>query len=300
MRRSVLITGISGMLGMAVYRHFKELNSYKIFGISRKKSFRLEGAEIFIGDLTSKDFLFNLQSRKFHSIIHCSAEVNVNFCELDKELAYRSNVYATQLVSSLLDADKFIFISTDAVFDGKCGNYTEDSRVNPLNYYAKTKFLGEEVVKDSVINHYILRTNIYGFQVPFKESLFEWGYTELNHGKSINGYSNMFFNPMYVGQLAEIIEKIVSSNFEPGIYNIASNEKISKFDFLLKIAKEFGFAKKYVNHIKFNQDDDIAPRALNTTLDNSKVRILLKDFNFSIDSGFSLLTNEFNSKELLR
>jgi dTDP-4-dehydrorhamnose reductase len=294
--KSVLITGISGMLGMAVYRHFKQLNSYNIFGISRNKNLRLEGADILIGDLTSKDFLNSIISQKFNSIIHCSAEVNVDLCEIDKELAYRSNVYATQLIFSLLDSDKYIYISTDAVFDGKVGNYTEDSLVNPLSYYAETKFLGEEVAKSNVINYYILRTNIYGFNRPLKKSLFEWGYTELNHGKTINGFSNMYFNPIYVGQLAEIIEIILASDFESGIYNITSNEKISKYDFLLKISKEFDFSKQFVNGIEFNQNDFVAPRALNTTLDNSKVKIAFKDFDFSLDSGFSMLISDFYSK----
>ncbi len=294
--KSVLITGISGMLGMAVYRHFKKLNSYKIFGISRNKNFRLEGAEILIGDLTSKDFLYSIQSQKFDSIIHCSAEVNVNLCEIEKQLAFKANVSATELLFSHLDSDNYVYISTDAVFDGIVGNYSEDSLVNPLSYYAETKLLGEEAVKNNAINYYILRTNIYGFNIPMKKSLFEWGYTELKDGKTINGFSNMYFNPMYVGQLAEIIEKIVASNIKYGIYNIATNEKISKYDFLLKISKKFDFSEQYVNRIEFNQNNFVAPRALNTTLDNSKVKIAFKDFDFSIDSGFSMLRNDFYSK----
>lgn len=294
--KSVLITGISGMLGMAVYRHLKQLNSYKIYGISRNKNFKLEGAEILIGDLTSKDFLNSIQNQKFNAIIHCSAEVNVNLCEIDKKLAYRSNVYATELIFSLLDSDKYIYISTDAVFDGKVGNYIEDSLVNPLSYYAETKLLGEEVVKNIAINYYIIRTNIYGFNIPMKKSLFEWGYSELKDCNTINGFSNMYFNPMYVGQLAEIIEKIVASNIEYGIYNVATNEKISKYEFLLKIKKEFDFSKQNINRIEFNQNDFVAPRALNTTLDNSKIRIAIKDYDFSIDSGFSMLINDFYSK----
>lgn len=296
MIKNVLITGISGMLGMAVYYHFKQLNSYKIFGISRNTDFTLEGAEIIKGDLTSKEFLSSIQSLKFNSIIHCSAEVNVNLCETEKELAYKSNVSATELLFSILESDKYIYISTDSVFDGRVGKYVEDSFVNPLSYYAETKFLGEEVVKNNTINHYILRTNIYGFNIPMKKSLFEWGYSELKDGKTINGFSNMYFNPMYVGQLAEIIEKIVESDIEFGIYNVATNEKISKYDFLLKITEEFDFSKEDVNRIEFNQNDFVAPRALNTTLDNSKIRMAFKDFDFSIDSGFSMLKNDFYNK----
>ena len=264
--------------------------------MSINKAPKSDLSELISIDLTSKDFLNSIQSQKFNSIIHCSAEVNVNLCEIDKELAYKANVAATELLFSLLDSDSYIYISTDAVFDGKVGNYAEDSLVNPLSYYAETKLLGEEAVKNNAINHYILRTNIYGFNIPMKKSLFEWGYTELKDGKTINGFSNMYFNPMYVGQLAEIIEKIVASDIEFGIYNVATNEKISKYDFLLKITKEYDFSKEDVNRIEFNQNDFVASRALNTTLDNSKVRMAFKDFDFSIDSGFSMLRNDFYSK----
>lgn len=282
------------MLGMAVYSHFKQLKSYKIFGISRNTDFRLEGAEILTGDLTSKEFINSIRSLKFYSIIHCSAEVNVNLCETDKELAYLSNVFATELLFSLLDSDKYIYISTDSVFDGKVGNYSEDSLVVPLSYYAETKFLGEKAVRNNTINHYILRTNIYGFNTPMKKSLFEWGYSELKQGKNINGFSNMYFNPLYVGQLAMFLEGLISSNIDFGIYNIASDKSISKFDFLLKIAKIFDYAPDSIKAVEFNQSETVAPRALNTTLNNSKIKSVFENFDFSFEKGFSMLKKDFS------
>ena len=294
MIKNVLITGISGMLGMAVYSHFKQLKSYKIFGISRNTDFKLEGAEILIGDLTSKEFLNSIRSFKFNSIIHCSAEVNVNLCEIDKELAYKSNVSATKLLFSLLDSDKYIYISTDSVFDGKGGNYVEDSLVNPLSYYAETKFLGEEAVKNNTINHYILRTNIYGFNIPMKKSLFEWGYSELRKSKDINGFSNMYFNPLYVGQLAMLLEKLISSNIDFGIYNVTSDEGISKYNFLLKIAENFDYSPDLIKAVEFNHSEIVAPRALNTTLNNSKIKSVFENFDFSLEKGFSMLKKDFS------
>lgn len=295
MIKNVLITGISGMLGMAVYDHFNELKKYKIFGISRNVDFKLEGAEILIGDLTSKDFLNSIRYLKFNSIIHCSAEVNVNLCEIDKELAYQSNVYATELLVSFLDSDNYIYISTDSVFDGKLGDYSENSLVNPLSYYAETKLLGEEVVKQQKKNHYILRTNIYGFTIPMKKSLFEWGYSELNQFKDINGFSNMYFNPLYVGQLAMFLEELISSNIDFGVYNITSDGAISKYDFLLKIAEKFNYSPDSIQAVKFIQSEKVAPRALNTTLNNSKIKVVFENFDFSFEKGFSMLKKDFSN-----
>jgi len=296
MNQNILITGITGMLGMAVYKCFMKVGKYNLYGISRQNNYTLSGVEMFYGDLSSFDFVNTLSHISFDCIIHCSAEINVNFCETDKEWAIKSNVIATENIFALLEAKKYIYISTDSVFDGKKGNYNEISTVNPLNYYAETKLLGESKVKTLVTNYYILRTNIYGFNKPMKNSLFEWGYTELNNFKELNGFSNMLFNPMYVGQLAILIEKIIIEDIKYGIYNIAANEKISKYDFLLKIAQEFNFSLDAIKPLEFNQNNFIAERALNTTLDNSKIKSLFTDFDFSINAGFAMLKNDYKNE----
>ena len=293
MDKKILITGITGMLGTAVYSYFLQKEGNKIFGVSRQQNYSLPEVEMLQGDLASNEFINTFKDISFDYIIHCSAEVNVNLCETDREHAYKSNVEAIKNLVSKVNAKKYLYISTDSVFDGQTGNYTEESITNPLNYYAKTKLLGEAAVKEYAENHYILRTNIFGFNNTMKKSLFEWAYTELKEERTINGFNNMYFNPMYVGQLTLFIDKLLASNADFGTYNVGIDEKISKYDFLLKIAQSFNFSQDLVNEMEFNQNEFVAPRALNTTLDNSKAKLLLKDFDFSLNKGFSMLQNDF-------
>lgn len=293
MNKKLLITGITGMLGKAIYRYFVQNEENKIYGVSRQLDYLLPNVEMIYGDLASDECIDSFKDISFECIIHCSAEVNVNLCETDKEHAYKSNVKATKNLFSTVYAKKYLYISTDAVFDGKLGNYSEDAKVNPLNYYATTKLLGEIVVKESVNNYYILRTNIFGFNNPIKKSLFDWAYTELKEGRIINGFNNMYFNPMYVGQLAQFIDALLASNASFGTYNVGIDDKISKYDFLMQIAQNFNFSKNMVNEKEFNQNDLVAPRALNTTLSNSKTKLVLTDFDFSLNKGFSMLQNDF-------
>lgn len=295
MKQKVLITGISGMLGKAVYAHFKHNESYAIHGVSRQTGYELDDVVMHHGDLTSETFMESLQSLSFDAVIHCSAEVNVNLCETDKVLAFQSNVKSTENVVKLVNARCYVYVSTDAVFDGQVGDYAETSVVNPLNYYAETKLLGEEAVKTSTDNYYILRTNIYGFNQPMKKSLFEWGYTELQAGNTINGFDNMFFNPMYVGQLAAFMAKLISSDIPYGTYNVAADEKLSKYDFLMKIVETFGFQTTQVNKVYFDPKEFVAPRALNTTLKNDTIKSVMRDFDFSFHSGFSMLKNDLRA-----
>ena len=281
------------MLGTAVYNYFFQKKGSKIFGVSRQQNYSLPEVEMLYGDLASNEFINTLKGISFDYIIHCSAEVNVNLCETDRERAYKSNVEATKNLFSKVNTKKYLYISTDSVFDGQTGNYTEESITNPLNYYAKTKLLGEAAVKEYAKNYYILRTNIFGFNNPMKKSLFEWAYSELKEEKTINGFKNMYFNPMYVGQLTLFMDKLLASNADFGTYNVGIDEKISKYDFLLKIAQSFNFSQDLVNEIEFNQNEFAASRALNTTLDNAKAKLLLKDFDFSLKKGFSMLQNDF-------
>lgn len=297
MTEKVLITGISGMLGKALYKILYQTNKYTLYGVSRKEGFTLPGVEMIYGNLSSKDVLKKITNIKFYSIIHCSAEVNVTLCELNQNLAYQSNVESTKNVFLLLNAEKKIYISTDAVFDGQYGDYSEESLVNPLNYYAKTKLEGENIIKESCKKFYIIRTNIYGFNMPKRNSLFEWAYSELEKGKKINGFSNMYFNPLYVSQLALCIESIVSSKIEFGIYNISANEYLSKYDFLINIANMFSFPKELIIKKEIDQNEFKAIRALNSTLNNTKFKAVSHNLDFSIANGISMLAKDFNKLE---
>jgi dTDP-4-dehydrorhamnose reductase len=292
MKNKILITGISGMLGSAVFRTFQKSANYVIYGVSRNPSFTLTDVEMLYGDLSDVEFIkfINIKN-KFDIIIHCSAEVNVNLCETDKEHAYNSNVVATENLVSL--APKLIiYISTDAVFDGQVGNYTEDDTINPLNYYAQTKLLGENAILKSSSDYLILRTNIYGFNNPMKNSLFEWAYKELINSKTINGFSNMYFNPLYVGQIARLIFEWVKLDIQKGIYNIGSDDFVSKHEFLQNIIKFFDFNDNQLNNVVFDTSQFVAPRALNTTLNISKTKEIVSNFNFSLESGFVHLKND--------
>ena len=102
----------------------------------------------------------------------------------------------------------------------------------------------------------------------------------------------MFFNPLYVGQLAKMIEKIMSQKFETGIYNLSSDQTISKFDFVEMIAKEFGFNKHLIKKVKYLHKTNEAERPLNTSLQNSKIKQKLVSEDFSINTGITMLKND--------
>ena len=281
------------MLGSAVFKSFMFSEDYEIYGVSRNHSFQANGLKMFYGDL-SDSYFTNSFEVKFDIVIHCSAEVNVNLCEIDKAHAFNSNVKATENIVSL-NPKLMVYISTDAVFDGQKGGYDETSEVKPLNYYAKTKLLGEDIVRKSKNDYLILRTNIFGFNQPLKNSLFEWAYKELSNGSAINGYSNMYFNPLYVGQISELLKEWVDYEIESGTYNLGSDESISKHNFLEQVIEVFNFNKNSLNSVCFNAKNFDAPRALNTNLNTVKVKKIFINFDFKLQSGLNQMKSDFEN-----
>ena len=107
-------------------------------------------------------------------IVHLAAMTDVDGCERDPEMAFDVNVRGTE---NLLDNfnGRFIYISTDYVFDGSDGPYAEKDEVNPLSVYGRTKFYGEDLVQQSDANWVILRSNVvFSFNERTKASFMDW------------------------------------------------------------------------------------------------------------------------------
>ncbi|WP_077369573.1 dTDP-4-dehydrorhamnose reductase family protein [Anaerosalibacter sp. Marseille-P3206] len=293
MKQRILITGATGMLGISIINAFKDDNRFEVYGISRRVNEKVNDYNRVIADITdNNELLIILNDIKPDVIIHCAANTNVDSCNHNKEYAYKLHVEATHTLAKF--DSRYIYISTDSVFDGQKGDYYEEDETNPLNYYAVTKLKGEKVSLNSNSKALILRTNIYGFHLEKKNSLVEWALDNLLLNKKINGFNDVYFNPVYVNQLARIIKKIVIIKDISGILNVGSKEYISKYKFLIKLAEVFSISKsliipKSIDDIKF---DAIRPR--NTTLNLDKFEYVFKEIP-SIDEGIMELRNDYDN-----
>jgi len=289
---NILITGISGMLGSSIYKTFRKESFFRIYGYTRKAKYKLPDVQMIY---SNKKLTNQIKKTHFNIIIHCAAEVNLNSCEEFKELAYESNVLLTMNLIKDLNFDDFIFISSDSVYKSNTREIkSEIDETNPINYYSKTKLLSENYIKNKISKYYIIRTNIYGFSIPFKNSLFEWAFNEMSTNKKVYGFENVIFNPLYVGQLSDILLKIIIKKIPYGIYNIGSLKSISKHQFLKMVVNKFNFNTKLLKKTLYNIKS-IPMRPINTTLDISKVRSLI-DYDYSIENGISSLFNDFKNQ----
>jgi dTDP-4-dehydrorhamnose reductase len=290
--KKLLITGHSGMLGSDLVGYFSAFKDYEIFGLGRSKTDLLPLNRQFIHNLEyfkSED----LNGYSFDLIIHTAALTDINLCESNRILADKLNINASFEIAKLakVSQSKLFYISTDSVFDGEKGNYSELEIPVPLNYYAQTKYLGENKVLETYEeNSTIIRTNIYGVNEPFKNTIVEWAINEWSKNNPIRGFTDVIFNALYTSQLSDILQQLIVLNINEKILNIGSSEFISKYDFLNKLRIKLGYEEKLLIHSNSSEFVSQIKRPTNTTLNVSNLKNLINVPSF--DDGIEKLVNK--------
>jgi len=226
-------------------------------------------------------------------VIHCAALANIEACEQQPELARQLN---TELPAELARetarrALRFVHISTDAVFDGAKAPYKETDAPNPLSVYAKTKRLAELAVKAAHPQWLILRPNLFGWSPNGAHSLAEFFYNALSAGKAENGFTDRLFSPLHVGILSEIILELLAKDVH-GIYNAGSSDSLSKYDFGVLIARQFGFDEQLVHPVR---SESKTPRSPDLRLDVSRLSQALGRRLPTVAEGVAHLHDELHS-----
>jgi dTDP-4-dehydrorhamnose reductase len=264
--KNILITGSTGMLGGALIRSFLPDKRYVLTGMGRSYTNLLSNREQVIIDFSNPERIKNLRW-DYDIVIHTAALTDLALCENNPELATRVHVESTgQLAKKMSNGGMFFYISTDSVFDGTRGWYSEDDPTQPLNVYAKTKLQGEQASLECAGTTSVVRTNIFGFHDTLKNSLAEWAFNEWSMGKKISGYTDVVFNPVYTGELAVIIKRLVDDHLHYPVINVGSPEAISKFQFLDSLRRKLDFDEALISPSVSNQNNSIK-RPLNTSLD---------------------------------
>ena len=228
----ILILGGDGMIGHKMAQVLSVHNQEVIVSIRRKRSTTLkafpEGINIIFNDFIKDNILDSLDKVNPDVIINAiGITIRRGVTENIFDTIYLNSSFPHQL-SNWASASKkrLIHFSTDCIFSGSVGSYLEDATPNALDYYGKTKSLGEINSKNSLT----IRSSMIGPELYNKTELFEWVIN--SEGKKINGFSKALYSgvtTIYMArQVAEIIRNHKNLN---GIYNVAS-KPISKFELL--------------------------------------------------------------------
>jgi dTDP-4-dehydrorhamnose reductase len=288
-KRKLLVTGASGLLGSKIVEIAK--NDYTVIPLHKTKPLHSNSLEL---DITSTAEVLNLFHKlKPYAVIHAASETNVDKCETQEEHAWKINVEGTRNVAAACKAGtKLIYISTDYVFDGKKGNYTEDDTPNPINYYAVTKLEGEKQVVQNCKNFAILRTSVlYGWH-PFKQNFATWVITQLEQNKEITVVEDHYNTPTLADNLAEMAIEAIQKDLQ-GVYHACGSERIGRYEFARQIARAFDLNQNLIRPIKMEQLTAwIAKRPRDSSLNTDKIRSQLEAKPLNITEGLDRMKKE--------
>ncbi len=226
-------------------------------------------------------------------IIHCAAMTNVDLCEDEVDQAYLINSKGTSYLAEAAEEinAKIIYVSTDFVFDGKKGNYSENDEVNPLGIYAKSKYDGEVQLQKHSSNWAIARVSVlYGWHK--RQNFTTWVINQLRQNNSINIVTDQINSPTFADNAAEAIYEIAKQD-KNGIFHTAGNDLISRYDFTMKIAEEFNLNKELINPITSDKFVQKAPRPVDSSLNVKKVE---KELGMKMETCSESLARMANTK----
>jgi len=288
----LLVTGASGLLGSNLALHATA--QYAVVGVTHQHPLANAAFDTVQADLLEPGAVARvLDATQPDWVVHCAALADIDACEQQPELARKLN---TELPGQLAQETArrgmhFVHISTDAVYNGTKAPYKETDAPNPLSVYAKTKRMAELAVKAAHPQWLILRPNLFGWSPNGAHSLAEFFYNNLSSGQAVNGFTDRLFTPLHVGFLSEIILELLAKGAH-GIFNAGSSDSLSKYDFGVMIARQFGFDEQLVRPA---HTESAAPRSVDLRLNVSRLSQALGRRLPSVADGVTRLYDELQN-----
>lgn len=234
----IAITGSDGLVGSRI----QEL-LYQDF-----EFIPLLHSQIDITDKPSVDKF--IERHDFDLCLHLAAYTNVDAAEIDKEIVYKTNVTGTQ---NLFDAinekgKRFIYISTDFVFDGNNPPYYEESKPNPIGYYGQTKYEGEKMVQNKAM---IIRI-AYPYRSSFesKKDFVRNIKSLLEEGRELKMVTDSSITPTFIDDIAFGLKHLIL-NYNPQIYHLVGPDSLSPLNVAKLIAKKFKLNENLIKPTKY-------------------------------------------------
>lgn len=294
-KQRILLVGSNGMLGQRIAKLYKMHDNIELLLSSAEDESHNEGFDYKQIDLTEKSSIKKIITNFYpDTIINTAAYTNVDGCETEKELSWKINVTGVELLAKYGKAidSHLIHVSTDYVFDGKNGPYSEKDKVNPISYYGRGKLAAENVLVASPIKSTIVRTNVlYGPAKQGRPDFVKWVVTSLRAGKNIKIVDDQINNPTYLDNLAWALSKFAYVKKE-GLYNIGGSDFLDRFEFTMRIADFFKLDKSLVSRIKTEELKQAAPRPLKSGLINLKAETEIGYKPTPFEDTFALMQEE--------
>ena len=297
-KKRVLIIGSNGMLGQSVLKQFENELEYELMLASFEEDSFIPNHSYEQIDISDKKAVKKLILNFFPDfVINLAAYTNVDKSEIEKELCWNINVNATEYLAKYCVPSNahLIQISSDYVFDGENGPYSEVDLPNPISYYGRSKLAGENVIKRFDIASTVLRTNVlFGNTKYGRPDFVKWVVNTLKENKSIKIVTDQINNPTYLDDLAGAIKDICITN-KSGLYNIGGAEILDRYSFTNRICDFFDLDFSMVTPISTEDLQQLAKRPLKSGLINLKAETEINYKPTPLEECFRIMKNEWGT-----
>ena len=291
-KKRILITGGTGLLALNWACAVRD--KWQVILATHERSVILRGTVQYKLDLEDMERL-DMQLREISPdlIVHTAGLTNVDDCERDPELAERVNGTLAKNIATIaqLRDISLIHISTDHLFSGNKSFNSEEDIPTPINEYARSKLLAEKWVHERNPSALILRTNFLCWGYAQRQSLSDWMIYSLRSGKTLSMFDDVYITPIFADDLVHFAHKLLNKDAS-GIFNITGNDRISKYEFAIKLAQHFDLPLSLIKKNKLTNAGLFAARPKDMSLSNAKVSRELGLNMGSLDDYFSALKTQ--------
>ena len=286
--KNLLITGASGLVGRGLVKHC--VSRYNLVGTYHSRDYRPDNFKLKHLDLSNSSEIEDCLDEVQPSIvIHCAALSDIQYCQKNQKQAEEINYRATAQLAAFCNQRgiRLVYLSSDMVFDGAKGNYSEEDSASPINQYGNSKYAAEESIKGIFENYVIARLNlVYGHGEAVKKSFTDSILIASWSGRSFPVFKGQIRTPIALDVASRAIRELAEGDFK-GVYHLGGKETIDRWDFAVKL---ISFMKLDPSVIEDAELDDKQKEfyPVNTSFNTTKAETELKTELLTIDEGLRL------------
>jgi dTDP-4-dehydrorhamnose reductase len=272
--KTILVTGGNGLLGIKLLAEAEGKCRLASVDLQTGPLFPFSGMEYVQADITDAESLRAAAIRtRPDCVIHAAAYTDVDRCEREREACRRVNATGTENMASFCRSQgiKLIYLSTDYIFDGKQGPYSEEDEPHPVSHYGMTKLEGETAVRRLLEDYIIARTTVlYGYFAGIRPNFVTWLVDKLRKKETVFIVDDQHGTPTLAEDLAGMLLVLFENN-RRGIYNAVGNECLSRHEFAVRTAEVFGLDASLIRKTTTDRLNQPAARPMRGGLSIQKI-----------------------------
>ena len=283
----LFVLGGSGLIGNAIVKKAKD--EFDVLTTYYRNSVAIDNVNsfecYFPNDLDKLEEV--VKKEKPDVIVNTMGYSNIDFCESNKNNTEKLHVETTERICNICESNgsKQIFLSSDYVFDGEKGDYSENDIPNPVNFYGLSKLKAEQLILKNPLNTIIRTSVIYDWD--YRARFFNYVIDNLQKRQVVKATTDVYNSITFLDNLVNSILKVIKLE-QNGIFHVVDSTCSNRFEFAKVIAKVFKLDENLVERVSVHDNlKNIAKRPKNACLNNSKAKQELElDFN-TIEEGIS-------------